>query len=88
MYFKILISFHKLIESLEEIANSDIDYRSNYAKSLLKEIENKPEFRDGIEDLAVIYENESLIKNLLADLFKRFQFSSGLNNIMFSSLSL
>lgn len=67
--FKILISFHKLIESLEEIANSDIDYRSNYAKSLLKEIENKPEFRDGIEDLAVIYENESLIKNLLADLF-------------------
>jgi hypothetical protein len=30
--------FHKLIESLEEIALSNIDYRSNYAKAVLKEI--------------------------------------------------
>ena len=67
--FKTLISFHKLIESLEEIAKSDVDYRSNYAKSLLKEVEKKPEFKEGIEDLTIIYENQSLIKNLLADLF-------------------
>lgn len=67
--FKTLISFHKLIESLEEIAMSNVDYRSNYAKSLLKEIEDKPEFRTGIEDLSIIKENEELIKYLLADLF-------------------
>ncbi|KDN56355.1 GAF domain-containing protein [Flavobacterium seoulense] len=67
--FKTLISFHKLIESLEEIAQSDVDYRSNYAKSLLKEIENFPELKTGIEDFSIIEENKKLIKNLLADLF-------------------
>lgn len=67
--FKTLISFHKLIEALEEIAISDVDYRANYATALLKEIEPFPEFRSGIEDLNLIYENETLIKHLLADLF-------------------
>ena len=67
--FKIMISFHKLIEALEEISFTNVDYRANYAKALLKEIEPFPEFRTGIEDLKVISENESLIRNLLADLF-------------------
>ncbi|MES2573838.1 MAG: HD domain-containing protein [Bacteroidota bacterium] len=67
--FKILISFHKLIEGLEQIALSDIDYRSNYAKGLLDQIKDKPEFRDGIDNLDIIENNQELIKNLLADLF-------------------
>jgi hypothetical protein len=67
--FKILISFHKLIDNLEEIAQTDVDYRSNYAKALLKEIEPFSEFRDGIEDLNLIKQQEKLIHNLLADLF-------------------
>lgn len=67
--FKTLISFHKLIENLEEIANSDVDYRANYAQALLKEIEPFPEFRNGIEDFDLIFEKSALIKNLLADLF-------------------
>lgn len=67
--FKTLISFHKLIESLEEIALSDIDYRSNYAKAVLKEIEPIPEFRTGIVDLSIIEKNKTLIKYLLTDLF-------------------
>ncbi len=67
--FKTLISFHKLIENLEEIANSDVDYRANYAQALLKEIEPFPEFRTGIEDFDLIFEKSALIKNLLADLF-------------------
>ena len=67
--FKTLISFHKLIEALEEIALSDVDYRSNYAKSLLKEIEPIPEFRTGIEDFSIITNNKKIIRNLLADLF-------------------
>lgn len=67
--FKTLISFHKLIEALEEIAVSNVDYRSNYANALLKEIEPFPEFRTGIEDLNLILENETLVKHLLADLF-------------------
>ena len=67
--FKTLISFHKLIASLEEIAVTNIDYRANYAKALLKEIEPFPEFRTGIENLDLISENETLIEYLLADLF-------------------
>jgi hypothetical protein len=65
---KPLISFHKLI-SLEEIALSNIDYRSNYAKAVLKEIAPVAEFRNGIEDLSTIENNKTLIKYLLADLF-------------------
>lgn len=67
--FKILISFHKLIESLNQIAASTIDYRSNYAKGLLNQIKDKPEFITGIEDLATIEDNKELIHYLLADLF-------------------
>lgn len=67
--FKTLISFHKLIEALEAIAVTNVDYRANYATALLKEIVPLPEFRTGIEDLSIISENETLIKHLLADLF-------------------
>jgi hypothetical protein len=67
--FKTIISFHKLIESFEEIALSDIDYRSNYAKAILKQIETIPELRTGIEDYSIIKNNEALIKNIVADLF-------------------
>ena len=67
--FKTIISFHKLIESFEEIALSNVDYRANYAKAILKEIEHIPEFRTGIQDFSIIKDNEALIKNLLADLF-------------------
>jgi hypothetical protein len=67
--FKTLISFHKLIESFEEIALSGEDYKSNYAKAILKQIESIPELRTGIEDYRIIKENEGLIKNLVADLF-------------------
>ncbi|QGK72647.1 GAF domain-containing protein [Flavobacterium sp. SLB02] len=67
--FKTIISFHKLIESFEEIALSNVDYRANYAKAILKEIEPIPEFRTGIQDFSIIKNNEALIKNLLADLF-------------------
>ncbi|MBS7254467.1 GAF domain-containing protein [Flavobacterium branchiicola] len=67
--FETIISFHKLIESFEQIALSDVDYRSNYAKAILKEVEAYPEFRTGIRDYNTIKNNETLIKNLVADLF-------------------
>ncbi len=67
--FTTIISFHKLIESFEEIALSDVDYRSNYAKAILKQIDLIPELRTGITNYELIKENEPLIKNILADLF-------------------
>ena len=67
--FKTIISFHKLIASFEEIALSDVDYRSNYAKAVLERIAKLPEFRTGIQDYDFIQKNEILIKHLLSDLF-------------------
>ncbi|RKR11449.1 GAF domain-containing protein [Flavobacterium sp. 90] len=67
--FKTIISFHKLIESFEEIALSDVDYRANYAKAILEQIKPFPELRTGIKEYSTIKDNEALIKNLLADLF-------------------
>lgn len=64
-----MISIYKLIESLEEIADSYIDYRANYAKALLNQIKDHPEFVNGIEDLNFLDKNQDLIKYLLADLF-------------------
>jgi hypothetical protein len=63
------ISFHKVLETLEKIADSDVDYRSDYAKALLKHTEPYPELRDGITDFSLLDKHEALIKNLLADLF-------------------
>ncbi|MNK01441.1 hypothetical protein D3C87_192410 [compost metagenome] len=63
------ISFHKVLETLEKIAESDVDYRSNYAKALLKHAEPFPELREGIADVSLLEKHEKLIKNLLADLF-------------------
>jgi len=67
--FQVQISFHKLIENLEEIAQSDVDYRVNYAKALLKEVAKVPELRTGITVLEQIEGHKGLIRNLLADLF-------------------
>ena len=63
------ISFHKVLEALEEIAESDVDYRSDYAKALLRHTAPFPELRDGITDLSLLDKHEQLIRNLLADLF-------------------
>lgn len=67
--FKVKISFAKVIEVLEEIAGSDVDYRAAYAKGLLKEIEPFPELRDGIESYQQIEKHYLRIKYLLSDLF-------------------
>lgn len=67
--FQIQISFHKLIENLEQIAQSNVDYRVTYAKGLLKAVEEVPELRTGITDLQQIEAHKPLIRNLLSDLF-------------------
>jgi hypothetical protein len=67
--FKTLISFHKLIKGLEEMAASDNGYKAEYSRDLLHQIKERPEFIDGIDDLDVIENNQELIKNLVSDLF-------------------
>lgn len=67
--FEIQISFNKVIETLEEIAQSDVDYRVSYAKGLLAQVEAVPELRSGITNIALIEEHKTLIRYLLSDLF-------------------
>lgn len=67
--FQVQISFHKLIENLEAIALSDVDYRVNYAKGLLEQVATVPQLRTGVTDFSQISEHKDLIRNLLADLF-------------------
>ncbi len=67
--FQILISFHKLIEGLKEIANSDIDYRADYALALLNKIKDEPQFWEGVEDADFFTKNATIVQYLLADLF-------------------
>lgn len=67
--FQVHIAFHKVIEGLEEIALSDVDYRSNYAKGLLNEVNKFPELRDGISSEEQLKEHKVLIRYLLSDLF-------------------
>ena len=48
---------------------SNINYRSNYAKALLNQIKDQPEFVNQIEGLNFVDKNQDLIQYLLADLF-------------------
>lgn len=67
--FQILLSFHKIIARLEEIAANDQEYFGNYARIVLKKIADHPELRDGINSKHQLEKNEGLISELLVELF-------------------
>lgn len=69
--FKTFISFHKVIQTLEEISLSEVEFQATYARSLLQEIQKYPELINGIENIEEITKYEPLIKILLADLFPK-----------------
>lgn len=68
---KILISFHKVIETLEEVSLSEFSFQSDYAKGLLAELQKYPELINGIENMEDLPKYESILKILLADLFPK-----------------
>jgi hypothetical protein len=67
--FQLRISFHKVIEHLEQVAASNDGLRSEMAASVLKEIEPYPELREGITDTALIEKHATVISHLVADMF-------------------
>lgn len=68
--FYSVISFHKVVDGLKEIAKEiEAPYRAIYAQSLIDEVNKVPELYTGITSKKNIYENLDLIHNLLADLF-------------------
>lgn len=67
--FRIKLSFHKIIEKLEEVAASDGSFHARKADILLKKIAPHPELKDGITDAAQLETNKDLIRHLLDELF-------------------
>ncbi|RMZ60339.1 GAF domain-containing protein [Chryseobacterium nematophagum] len=68
--FQVYISFKKYLDVLEHIRYNDrLEYRANYAQSLIDRIKNFQELKDGFQDVSLLEKNEDLIKLLLADLF-------------------
>ncbi|WP_410699151.1 GAF domain-containing protein [Chryseobacterium sp. SIMBA_028] len=55
---------------LEHIRYNDrLEYRVNYAESLIDRTKNFTELKDGFQDISLLEKNEDLIRLLLADLF-------------------
>lgn len=68
--FQVYISFKKYLDVLEHIRYNDrLDYRVNYAKSLIDKTKNFKELRDGFQDISLLEKHDELIKLLLSDLF-------------------
>src|ERR1700744_452238 len=67
--FQVHLSFHKVIERLEQVAVSDTGWYGMNAQSLLQKVADHPELRDGITHIKQVEDNEELIAELLADLF-------------------
>lgn len=68
--FQVLISFKKYLDVLEHIRYNDrLEYRVNYAESLIERTRNFQELKDGFEDVTLLDKYEDLIRLLLADLF-------------------
>lgn len=69
--FKPLISFHKIVEMLEERKKVLVGFQGNYISDLLNEIQKYPELIHGIESVEEFEKYESVIRILLADLFPK-----------------
>ncbi|WP_294318018.1 GAF domain-containing protein [uncultured Chryseobacterium sp.] len=68
--FQVYISFKKYLDVLEHIRYNDrLEYRVNYAESLIEKTKNFRELRDGFQDISLLEKSEDLIRLLLADLF-------------------
>jgi hypothetical protein len=63
------LSFHKVLEALENISENESGYRAEYATALLSHAAPFPEIREGMDSLEQLTTHEELIRNLLADLF-------------------
>lgn len=68
--FQIFISFKKYLDVLEHIRYNDrLEYRANYAESLIEKTKKFPELRERFQDLSLLEKHSELIRLLLADLF-------------------
>lgn len=66
---KQLISFNKLLQRYEVMAQSDNEYLAKKARRILEAQEPYPELREGFTDVKLLEKNKDLIHFLLQDLF-------------------
>ena len=70
--FRTLISFHKLINQYQFLANGDDEIKSSHAKKIINEQSKYPELIEGFDDLSLLKKHEKAIKLILQDLFSDF----------------
>lgn len=64
------MSFKKYLDVLEHIRYNDrLEYRVNYAESLIEKTKNFQELKDGFQDISLLEKHEDLIRLLMSDLF-------------------
>lgn len=66
---KLQLSFHKVIERMEQTAVSGNEFEKARAIALLQRVSAHPELKNGITEIEQIEGNTALISELLADLF-------------------
>lgn len=64
-----LISFHKLLEYYDELANSKDSFLKAKARRVLDAAAPHPELRDGFSDVSLVRKHEKVIKIILDDTF-------------------
>ena len=64
-----LISFHKLLEQYDVMAESDDPFLASKAKYILDAQAPYPELREGFADITLLKKHEKVIKIMLQDLF-------------------
>jgi hypothetical protein len=64
-----MISFHKLLEQYDIMANGDDEFLARKAKFVLEAQAPYPELRDGFSDVALLKKYEKVIKIILQDSF-------------------
>ncbi|MGL1886893.1 MAG: GAF domain-containing protein [Reichenbachiella sp.] len=63
------VSFSKVIDALEKMANDADEHAATYANSLLEEVAKYPELKDGFEDFDLIKKYKDPIDKLCRSLF-------------------
>jgi hypothetical protein len=68
--FQVFLSFKKYLDVLEHIRYNDrLEYRVNYAESVIQRLKKIPELCEGSQDFSLLTKHKELISMLLADLF-------------------
>jgi hypothetical protein len=81
--FSLQLSFHRIIEGLEETAATDTGWKGMRARSLVERVAKHPELRNGITTEEQLTENADLLTDLLADIFPEVLSSNEIKAVSF-----